>query len=296
MHSKFNILTNIQTFLLIWEQGSFSAAAHSLRLSVTAVSKQIRVLEQHWGGPLFLRTTRSVSLTPLGEVVYERAKELASSLNDLETVASGFQQVPRGRVRVLVSPSFGGPLVLAKLKDFQDKYPQVSLDLEYGEREHVNLQKEGLQVLIGFTHTPGLTEPMRFKAIAQVRHCLVASPKLFETYEMPKDREDLQFLPFINHILRVPPNQILLSDGTIVKTSRPKLTMNSFRDLHEASLAGLGAFLSPDLLVKEDVAEGRLIALFPDLPYRSFELFVFYKHEDLKQPAVRAVVECFGEI
>lgn len=91
----------LQAFISIAERGSFRAAASHLNLSQTALSHRIRKLEESLGTPLFLRTTRQVSLTAAGTTLLPRARrifeDLGSALNEVRVdVREGNEQVTVG--------------------------------------------------------------------------------------------------------------------------------------------------------------------------------------------------------
>lgn len=75
-----DLFDSMRTFVRVVERGSFSAVARELNVGQPAVSKQIRALEQHLGGPLFARSTRQLSLTDQGQGFYNHCQEILGSL------------------------------------------------------------------------------------------------------------------------------------------------------------------------------------------------------------------------
>lgn len=115
----------IQTFLLVAQHSSFRAAAELSFRSQSAVSAQIRQLEEQLGVPLFLRTTRSVRLTPEGEELLERGRRA------LHEVQAGLRAIAeradarRGRVSFSCSPTIAGGKLAPILAAFGKSHPTV---------------------------------------------------------------------------------------------------------------------------------------------------------------------------
>src|SRR5260221_12609063 len=88
------------TFVRVVDAGSLSAAARSLPSSLTSVSRQISALEQRFGTPLLLRTTRHLALTDDGRILYERAKSILGELAELEARLTRGRHEPSGGIGV----------------------------------------------------------------------------------------------------------------------------------------------------------------------------------------------------
>ena len=95
-------------FVAAAEKKSFSAAGRSLRLSPSAVSKLVTRIEDRLGTRLLVRSTRTLELTPEGEVYLERARRILADIDEAERiVADGARAVPRGALRINASVGFG---------------------------------------------------------------------------------------------------------------------------------------------------------------------------------------------
>jgi len=93
-------LAAMATFVRVVDSGSLSGAARSMPTSLTSVSRQIAALEEHYGTPLIVRTTRRLSLTDDGRLLYERAKAVLGELKDIEMSLSSSHRHPSGRLRI----------------------------------------------------------------------------------------------------------------------------------------------------------------------------------------------------
>ena len=117
-------LTGLIAFARAGSLGSFTAAARSLGISPSAVSKSVQRLEQQLGVSLFTRTTRSLTLTPEGRELHERAVRLLRDAEEIEQVAKAVRAEPTGTLRIAVSLPIGLHLVAPALPAFRKLHPR----------------------------------------------------------------------------------------------------------------------------------------------------------------------------
>ena len=146
-------LTGIVAFARAASHGSFTAAAQSLSVSPSAVSKTIQRLEQQLGLRLFTRTTRSLVLTPEGRELHERALHLLRAAEDVVQSAAAVRAEPSGTIKVAAPLPIGTRLLAPALPEFRRRYPKVQVDLRLGDR-FVNLVEEGIDVAIRIGDLP----------------------------------------------------------------------------------------------------------------------------------------------
>lgn len=120
----------LKTFVAIAETGNFTTAAETVYRTPSAVSMQIKKLEEMLGCTLFLRDARSVSLTPKGELLLGYARRLLSLNN--ETVSRFLLPDMNGVVRVGAPEDVGERILPDVLKRFAETYPNVTIDVSIG--------------------------------------------------------------------------------------------------------------------------------------------------------------------
>lgn len=120
-------LKALPAFEAIARLGSFSAAAEALHVTQSAVSHQIRRLEDHLGEPLFERGGRKVALTAQGERFYEA---VAPALAQIERASQRLRGVSESRLRLAVPSSFAVCWLIPRLPHLQRQHPELELDLE----------------------------------------------------------------------------------------------------------------------------------------------------------------------
>src|SRR5499426_2473857 len=130
-------LETLKVFCDIVETRSFSTAASKNFVTQSAVSQQIRMLEQRYGRQLLERTRGNVQLTPAGEVLYQASKDIVQRYQDLEARLQALSQVVAGTVRVATVHSIGLYELSAQIKRYLKAYPQVHLQLEYARSSKI---------------------------------------------------------------------------------------------------------------------------------------------------------------
>ena len=132
------------------DQGNFSAAARSLGHSPSAVSRQIRRLEDRLGVRLLNRSTRSITLTDEGRAFYERCAPIAMEIAQAEEMVTSMGEEVQGMLRVTATVAFTKAHLLPLFPEFLRRHPKLNLILELTDRP-VDLVEKGVDVAIRFT-------------------------------------------------------------------------------------------------------------------------------------------------
>lgn len=138
---------SIAAFVHAVEQQSFAGAARVVGISPSAIGKAIGRLESRLNVRLLNRTTRSISLTDEGAVLFERYRRILDEVRDAETTVLNSRSVPAGRLRVSLPHIVGHHLLMPLLPKFLEAYPGVELDIEFEDRV-VDIVGEGFDVVV----------------------------------------------------------------------------------------------------------------------------------------------------
>jgi DNA-binding transcriptional LysR family regulator len=138
---------SLAMFAEVAEHGSFAEAARRLGRSPAAVTRGIADLETRLNVRLFNRTTRAVSLTEAGQRLFAGAKRVLADLDEIERAAAGAGTAPRGELRVTAPILFGRLHVAPLVREFLERFPDVSVTLALIDRP-VDLVEEGLDVAL----------------------------------------------------------------------------------------------------------------------------------------------------
>ena len=181
-------LTDLTIFIKVIECGGFSSAARLLHLSPATVSKQIARLEAELNVRLFERNTRHLRITEEGCAIAQRVRAALSLLDDAVEIARQGAREMTGRVRVTAPVPFGERYVAPLLGRFQQRYPQLEIDLQLTDRI-VDLYEDDIDLAIRI----GALADSRLvsRQLARCQRILVASPAYLKRYGTPHSLTDL---------------------------------------------------------------------------------------------------------
>ena len=148
----------LKAFLMVEEKRNFSEAADCLFISQSSLSKHIKALENSLGVVLLDRTHRRVELTPAGEIVFAKAKDMIGSFDDMMAQLRQIRRPDGQKVRISVDPSDNAFIYIRHILAFFDEHPEYELELlEYEMSVAVTKFEAGeLDMILGHT---GLPEP-----------------------------------------------------------------------------------------------------------------------------------------
>lgn len=179
----------VVAFIAVASEGSFAKAGDRLGIGRSAVSRSVQKLEQQLDTRLFLRTTRSTSLTREGELFYENCNpgvsRIIQALEDMRDLREG---PPRGRLRVTSAVGFGRRIVAPLLKGFRERYPDILVELLLDDRP-TDFASERVDVAF----RDGRIEDSQIvaKQLIPRQQVLCASPEYFRHHGLPARIEDL---------------------------------------------------------------------------------------------------------
>ena len=119
----------LRIFHIVADAGSFTRGGDMLELSQSAVSRQIRALEDSLGAPLFHRHARGLLPTEQGELLLRTTREVFSKLAVAESMLAESREQPRGPLRVTTTVGFGSMWLTGQIGDFLDNYPEIQVSL-----------------------------------------------------------------------------------------------------------------------------------------------------------------------
>lgn len=155
----------LRAFVTVAKYQSFAQAGEHLHLSQPALSLTIKALEDNLGGALLSRTTRSVSLTPEGEVLLPLARQLLADWDNTEELLRQRFTLQLGRVSIAAMPAYAGNLLPAVLKVFRQRYPRVNVTVHDVINEQVLELVRHRRVELGIGLEPEASTPMLFKPL-----------------------------------------------------------------------------------------------------------------------------------
>lgn len=258
-----DLLAQMTTFVRVVDGQSLSAAARALRLSLPAVSRQLRALEEDLGTTLVVRSTRRLSVTDAGRQWYSHCVRVLKDIEDARDDVRGTMRSARGRVVVSASLTFGSEFILPRLPALAEKHPHLSVDLRL-EDQAVDLVSEGVDIAVRAGIAPPDSNAVVAHPLVTMKRVLVASPAWLREHGTPKRPSDLSRH---ENLVQMTTTGILVRwtllagehDAEVHDYEpRGRYRINTPLALRDLALAGCGVAYLPDWLVAGDIAKGRL--------------------------------------
>ncbi|MCW1843974.1 LysR family transcriptional regulator [Prosthecomicrobium hirschii] len=253
----------LATFVRVIDLGSFAAAAADRGLTASAVSKIVSRLEDRLGVRLIERTTRRLALTPEGETLLARGRDIVAAVAAAEAEVMAARGRPRGLVRVTTGTAFAKHRLVPLLPDFHALYPEIALDLAVADRR---VDIIGEQIDVAIRTGPLGDSSLIARTLATSTRVVCAAPAYLARHGAPVVPAELAA-----HIcLRLTGYARLAEwpmriDGRIVPLKvSGAITCDSADVLRDMVLAGLGIARLAAFMIEDDLAAGRLVPLLVD--------------------------------
>lgn len=281
----------MEAFVQVVDRGGFSAAARALGMTPSAISKLIARLEARLATQLVHRSTRKLLLTPEGQTFYERSVRVLADLDEAERCAAA-GALPRGRVSLNASVSFGHIVLLPLLPQFLAAHPHVTLDISLTDRV-VDLMDERADIAIRWGQLPA--SDLVARLLGHTRQAIVGSPDYLKAHGTPTTRDELaRHNRLGSNYRRRAPDWPLRIDGKAADLPIVGNVRASDGDtLRHLALQGVGLARLSIYHIAADVQAGRLVPVMEAFnPEDTEPIHAVYLGKPGRLPArIRAVLD-----
>jgi DNA-binding transcriptional LysR family regulator len=292
-------LQGIEEFVAAVEAGSFARAAERLHVTRSAVAKSIARLEARLGTRLFLRTTRSQSLTEEGHGYYERCRRVLAELDAAEAMTDAARSTAAGLVRLSVPAMLGrlkiGPLLLALAR----RHAGLSLELSFNDRR-MDLVEEGIDLAVRSGELADSADLIA-RPVGMQWMVLCAAPVYLAERGRPASVAELVVPSPHEAVLYVRDGQTFPwrfhdAEGRLVEMLLPsRLRCDSAEVLLEGAIGGMGLARLPAWLAADALAAGTLVRVFEEPRPFGFELNVIRSQSRYLPHKTRVVIDWLTE-
>lgn len=276
----------IEAFVVVVKQGSFTAAAESLGVSPSHVSRRVAELEAQLGTPLIYRTTRSIRLSDVGEQYFIECDRLIQGFIGAEQQLSKQQQEPTGLIRITSATTFGERFIAPLLPDFMQSYPKLKVELDLNNHR-VDLIRDGFDLAIRL----GTMEDSSLHArrLCDREEYVCASPRYLEQNGKPVTIASLAD----HNCIRGSNPSWLFSDKGQRKECRVdgNWRSNSGPAVLEAVKAGIGIAQLPDYYVESLLESGELVSLLDQYRYPHSGVWLVYPKMAQQLPRLKLLCD-----
>lgn len=265
----------LRVFHAAAEAGSFTHAAETLRLSQSAISRQVSALEHDVGVALFHRHARGLVLTEQGEMLFRTAHDVLMQLEAIKTRLTEAKDRPSGLLRVTTTVGLGAGWLTERIPEFLDLYPEVNVQLILANEElDLMMRQADCAIRLRQPQQPDLIQRRLFT----VHFHLYASPSYVNKHGKPASISELKDHRIVTFGEPVPAHLSELNwletvgdfdGGKRIST----LQINDILSIKRAVQRGAGIAMLPDYIIDKDAG---LVQLLPETEVPSFDTYFAY--------------------
>jgi DNA-binding transcriptional LysR family regulator len=289
-------LETLKVFCDVVETKSFSVAASQNYVTQSAVSQQIRMLEEKYGKQLLERTRGNVQLTPAGEILYQVSKEIVQRYGELEARLQAVTKVIGGTVRVATVHTIGLYELSSQLKRFLKAYPQVQLQLEYSRSNKIYEDALRGSVDLGIVAYPARRPGITVLPFREDRLVLVCPPQHPFARHRQVSIKKLAGEPLVGFDRDIPTrketDRVLRRHGI---DPRYVMELDNAEIMKRVVEIGLGVAILPENAVRPEVRGGTLAAVQVSDEVFLRQLGIVHRTGKHFSPAAAKFIECLRD-
>ena len=271
----------------------YRRAAQRLRLTRSAVGKSIARLEERLGVRLFLRTTRSQSLTEAGRTYYEHCVRALAELEAGALALDSARHEPAGRLRVSVPVLFGRNCVAPVLLELGRRYPQLAIEIAFTDQV-VDLVADGYDLAVRIGGTLPDSSTLVARRLATQRMVICAAPSYLAEHGMPASVEQLSRHVGIAYGRsdRMEPWRIIDSEGRVYKPDIDlRYVFDDLQAITDAAVAGAGLAWLPYWLMAKHARAGELVRVIDCDRMQPVDIFAVWPHSHFLPNKTRVAID-----
>ena len=290
-------LNTLYYFTQVVEHRGFAPAGRALDMPKSKLSRRIAELEDRLGVRLLHRSSRHCTLTEIGQAYYQRCLAMRVEAESAAELIERNRSEPQGVVRISCPTALLNTWVGPMLTRYMLKYPLVEVFIDSTNRR-VDLIHEGIDIALRVRFPPLENTDMVMKVLGNSTQCLVGSPALAQRLSSPATPADLSGLPSLHWggAQREYQWELFGADGaSALIRHTPRMITDDLLALRHAVLAGIGIAHLPKVVVRDDMAAGRLVELVPGWTPKCGIVHAIFPSRRGLLPSVRTLIDFLGE-
>jgi LysR family glycine cleavage system transcriptional activator len=274
-------LRGLRTFCIAARYESFKAAASDLFITASAVSQQIKSLEDELGVKLFERGSRDLALTEEGAALFQALSPL---IDELDAVVANFKKTgQRKSVRISVQPFFASEFFVPRLREFTAMHPEIDIQVGTSDEASEKLPADADLAIRLFRKPPAGT---RADLLFPLRMAPAGSKDFKRTIKLKGNRIVSDF-PLIVHETRPKAWREWARSSGIEPPQDAKITrLDSMIAVVRAAEQGIGAALVPIPISEQWFRQGTIVRLFDEELVADVSYFLVSREDRADDPAV----------
>lgn len=292
---ELNRIGDIAAFVAAVDSGSYTRASSSVGLSRSAIGKSITRLEAQLGVRLLNRTTRQLSLTEEGRIMYDRCKQILEDLEEVDATMALRREKPTGTLRLTAPLSLGQRHILPVIDRFLKKWPELRADIVFSDR-YVDLIEEGFDIAIRIGE-PKDDSRILTRTIATQHMVTCASPEYLALRGVPVVPEDLarHDTIFFRSADKRRVWRYQTPEGYYLYDGPGRMDIDSSEAMLSSAIAGFGIIQLPDYLAYQSLERGELTAILTEFKVDPEPVRIIYPSKRHLSPRIRGFVDMIAE-
>lgn len=282
----------METFIRVVDAGSFKKAAETMHVLPSTVTRCIKELESHLGARLLNRTTRALSITDVGLRYYDSCKAILRDVYAVENMTAQQKEEVHGTIRIGATPSLVKNFLIPALPGFCERYPGITLDFHLGDAT-VDIVQNGIDCVIR-TGEPPLSRLVA-RHLGAFHWYICASPRYLEQHGSPTTLASLNehiSVGYIHSRTGRSTRWDFYDDArTVAMPITGPISVNDTDAYVAAGVAGLGLIRIASYMVRQQLSDGDLVRLLPDIGTPLEPVFILYPQSRHLSPAIRAFID-----
>lgn len=281
---------DLKLFLQVAESGSIAAAATSLNLAKSQISRRISALEAELGCQLFQRHEQGLQLNDAGQLFFAQTQKITEQLDQALAMLQPDSAQLNGKLRVMIVSNAHAYLIANMIYGFMAQYPSCQFDIIYANQAP-NIVQQHIDVIFTFGErlrdSNLIAKPLNSSEIK-----LYAAPQLLQPGSNYQRVSAICELPYIETRL---PNGASFKEPQLVELDpfpvKPVLTVNDIEASLGACLAGVGMTLLPTHLAVHLVAKQRLVPLLNNACIYQCHSWMMFQKQSFMPPLLRCFID-----
>ncbi|TLS81249.1 LysR family transcriptional regulator [Photobacterium damselae subsp. damselae] len=288
-------IDDLVLFTQVIEHGSFSKVAELNSITKSVVSKRISKLESELGIQLIYRTTRKLTITEAGEVLYHRAKSISQVAQSAFDAVTGYSEALSGTIKMSV-PTISGELLLAEsVSEFCKKHPGLTVNMSL-DNHFVDLVAGNFDLVIrtGYLEDSSLIARHIFNS----RWVLCASPEYLTQHGIPNTPKDLLRHNCLGYNHQASGSfdwQFIRNDEVYTLRVAGNFSSDNAAALKKVALAGNGIAYLPTCLVYDELHNEKLVEILSEHAGKVVGIYAVYPYTKKPAKRIQALIEHIRE-
>lgn len=289
-------LIDLETFVVVAELGTITAAANKMNLPKSTISRRIKKLEEELEISLLHRTSRKTRITNDGQILYQRVASALGEIYDTERLIRGRRTEPLGTLRITTTYSYGRTASFVKcVASFKEKYPKVQPEILLND-EVSHLEDSNIDVAFRLytDNIPGSANLMT-RHLHSISVGLYASPEYLSAMGQVKEAKTLCEHRFISYSkVAFHKNEWMNKESgqkEQISFPKPYITVNDRYTLIAFALSSTGFVVADERTVEKHVHQGNLIQILPHYRQEIAKVSIVWVDNKHMSPKVRAFID-----